>query len=421
MNRYKNIHLGYYLPSFFFIDIATSEKLENLDNLKDDTKSTLYHEYVHFLQDLTATFGLTNIINNVDIQKAVNKNILESKKSEFETPVSYESFKDVDLYSYLNGMFFGDSESKFSKLSFITTIKLVENGLIPGFEDKTYVEVHFVTNGVYDTLALGAIAVMENMAYLIESSLYDNVNPPEYPYRIIERVVEFIYPEFGENKINIVMLCDYSLNTPDPGRFLVDFIRLLKSKNIKNYEDAYNLIKLYNFSDLTGEEFTIFSLFDKRSTQAKEQLMDYFTIDLYEENNLWISTTLENTNRLRLENYNFWARILEKKTQAERRSEFNLIITKIGFPLLSNSKLEVSFSHPEINPQYIIAFKAIYEVREIIMGKQKECGLKAFCKSDTRDITNESCNTPWDRGKQEPLCPFGQIIKMWGIHEKTPV
>lgn len=419
-NRYQNRLLGYYLPAFFFIDIATEDKLENLDLLTDENKSTLYHEYVHFLQDLTTTFGLTNIVNSVDIQKAINVKIRNSGKSTFITPISFESFYDVETYSNLNEMYLGDTQSDFSNMSIITSIEFHENGIIPDFEDQPYVEITYITNGLKSSLMLGAIAVMENMAYLIESSLYDNVNPPIYPYRIVERIIEFEYPEFDRDKINLVLICDFALNTPDPGRFLLEFIRLLKAQGVTHYKDFYNILKKYKFSSLDGNNYTVFSLFEKRSELAQKQLEDYFTIEIYNDINKWISILLDSTSKFKLENFNFWINILSPPTKEKRRNEFNRIIAKFGYPLLSNNNQEISFYHPQVIPKYVVAFKAINEVREVMMNRQGECELQTFCKHGKTDITNKNCQTPWERGKEDPLCPFGQIIKMWGIHEITP-
>lgn len=418
--RYKSTLLGSYLPSFFLIELGTTEKLENLDNLSDTTKSTLYHEYVHFMQDLTTTFGLTNTISTVDIQKALNDSIRNNKKSDFKVPLSYESYYDVETYDNLNQMFFGDNESNFSECSFITSINKVKNELIPNFEDKPYIEVEFITNGVKDSFALGGIAIMESMAYLIERNLYDNVNPPFFPYRVVEQIVKYIHPELTGD-INIIMLCDYCLNTPDPGRFLIEFLEIIKANNCKEYFDFYQIFRKYNFNSLDGENYTIYTLFEKRSELATKQLKGYFTIPIYSDINSWIDKILYSTSTYRLENFNFWVDILSKPTQHERRNEFNRMISRFGFPLLSNSNMETSFYHPEIIPDKIVAFLAINEVREILMNRQTECQLKALCSKSEGDITNNNCKTPWKRGTEHPLCPFGQIIKMWGIHEKTPV
>jgi hypothetical protein len=419
-NRYNNTLLGSYLPSFFLIELCTNETLENINNLNETTKSTLYHEYVHFMQDLTTTFGLTNIIKTVDIQKAINEVIIKSPEVQFKTPISYESFYDVESYDNLNEMFLGDNQSIFSENSFITSIDLVENGIIPDFEDKLYVEIKFVTQGIQHSFAFGAISIMESMAYLIQRNLHDNVQSPFFPYRVVERIVSKIYPELTGD-INLIMLCDYALNTPDPGRFLLEFLYLIKANKCTNYKEFYQILRRYKFKAKDGEEYTIYTLFEKRSKTAKQQLRDFFTIDKYQDINIWIDKIIASTSTNRLENFNFWVDILSFPTKDQRRNAFNLMISKFGFPLLSNSKMEISFYHPEIIPEYITAFMAINEVREVLMNRQTDCKLHKLCSNSEKNAINNNCKNPWKKASEDPLCPFGQIIKMWGIHVKIPI
>ena len=73
----KDTTLGYYEPSFFRLHVSTTEKLSDLDALSIENKSVFIHEYVHFLQDLTTSFGLINLCNIVNIQKAItNQNLI---------------------------------------------------------------------------------------------------------------------------------------------------------------------------------------------------------------------------------------------------------------------------------------------------------------------------------------------------------
>lgn len=51
---------GYYNPSFLKLTVNADCDLSNLNLLNKAHFSTFYHEYIHFLQDLTTTFGVTN-------------------------------------------------------------------------------------------------------------------------------------------------------------------------------------------------------------------------------------------------------------------------------------------------------------------------------------------------------------------------
>lgn len=53
--------LGYYVPGFFEIFVATDKEDMSLTNFDDKELGTFFHEYIHFLQDITTFYGLNNI------------------------------------------------------------------------------------------------------------------------------------------------------------------------------------------------------------------------------------------------------------------------------------------------------------------------------------------------------------------------
>jgi len=413
--------LGYYLPSFFYIEIETDHPFDDLNTLTDEDKSTLFHEYTHFLQDITTTFGLTNIINTVNVQKAINEEILkEEHNTEFYVPVSIENYKDTDVYDKLHDMFYGDFESEFSNYSIIEKIEFVENEIIEEHEDKQYVKVSFSTFEKKSSFIFGGVQIMENMAFLVERNLFDHVNPPVYPYRIVEKVIEYIYPELLVNDIIIITICDYSLMTPDPGKFLVEFINKLKELKINDIDNIYEVLKTYTFKSKNSEELSVFQLYEERYILALNSIKEYFTIEHFESIKKWLDSIFKDLSTFKLENFNFWKDILSLDTKESRRSEFTKMTQKFGFPLISNGKGKVVFSHPKHYPDNLLALKAINEVSKVLNGSLEPCGMKVCCKNSLTDITNNKCDTPWLRGSEDPLCPFGQIIKMWGISTKLP-
>jgi hypothetical protein len=109
--------LGSYFQSFFCIELHTDESLDDLNNLKEETISTLLHEYIHFLQDITTSFGLTNIISIVNHQKLVNQTIIDSDLETFKTPVEVDINTESDIYNALHSIFLGDFESDFDDFS----------------------------------------------------------------------------------------------------------------------------------------------------------------------------------------------------------------------------------------------------------------------------------------------------------------
>ncbi len=58
---------GFYYSSYFRIKVNTNDSFLVYDNtLSELGAATFLHEYIHFLQDITTTHGLFNIISEVD-------------------------------------------------------------------------------------------------------------------------------------------------------------------------------------------------------------------------------------------------------------------------------------------------------------------------------------------------------------------
>lgn len=78
---------GTYAPSFFKLGVNTGKDLNHLDQLDIKSFSIFIHEYIHFLQDITTSFGLVNINIIVDKMKYFNNDILGKNVHEFRVPL----------------------------------------------------------------------------------------------------------------------------------------------------------------------------------------------------------------------------------------------------------------------------------------------------------------------------------------------
>lgn len=73
MKLYQN--LGSYIPAFFILQIDGLKDLSKVANTTDER--TLAHELIHFLQDLSTTYGVCNIGHCVDVIKDQARIILQ--------------------------------------------------------------------------------------------------------------------------------------------------------------------------------------------------------------------------------------------------------------------------------------------------------------------------------------------------------
>ena len=71
---------GYYLPSFFYIYTEDSIDFQNFESNTAEIKGTFIHEYCHYIQDVSTTYGYTNAI--YVLQELIKKTSREDKALE---------------------------------------------------------------------------------------------------------------------------------------------------------------------------------------------------------------------------------------------------------------------------------------------------------------------------------------------------
>jgi hypothetical protein len=80
---------GFYTPSYFRIKVNTDDSFLSFDeNLSELGAAIFLHEYIHYLQDITTTHGLFNIISEVDFIKLFNSKLQGEDVESLEVPFS---------------------------------------------------------------------------------------------------------------------------------------------------------------------------------------------------------------------------------------------------------------------------------------------------------------------------------------------
>ena len=110
MNRVLNKKLGFYMPSFFRLHIATTNPIESIQNFSDYDFSIFLHEYIHFIQDITTFYGLNNTHTTVEYLRYANNHVVQTLKSDFKVPIEPDPYNkdNVFLNSFLIKLTFGD-------------------------------------------------------------------------------------------------------------------------------------------------------------------------------------------------------------------------------------------------------------------------------------------------------------------------
>lgn len=223
MRKKLKTALGFYNPSFMHMHVGTRKNLMDLASLQDDDAESIYlHEYVHFLQDITTTFGLANINVIADYMRFCDTHLITKPQGSFEVPLYPDSNNplDMDTILTLHRYYDGDGDENTAKIKSITKV-LLPIYPVSGKRDVEVIEVVCYNGaGKKKHFSFGADCILESMAYIIESSCYpDTVPSPDIPYHSAELIVRKMYPSLCSDRLNILALCDVSLLAFNPGSF----------------------------------------------------------------------------------------------------------------------------------------------------------------------------------------------------------
>lgn len=424
----------YYRPSFFKMKIDLPIDMSNLNELPDGAFGLYFHEYIHFVQDISTIYGLMNISTiNYYIQYCAHK-IYNDKVNLFEVPITVKP-KEIDkdfghLNMQLRPIYIGSSIKDKSKTisSFEYDVRTFEYE--PG-KIINKVCIQFIDNSSNKKreLEFGGNHVTEGMAFLCEQYHYNSVLPDAeaYPYKIIEELVKIEYPEIIEDKYFLIMICDIALMSYHPGLSFVRLLKFYKSKQIHliekaNPKDVYKM----GMEEIKGSHVSFSDLIEV----VRKEIKKNFNADYFNPITDWIDTIFDRIKVMREEVPGFVNDIVAFGKPTENQF-FILFMNIIGSPLVLNAdddatiSLPNNFNPPEDNFNPSI-FWAISQTLKVFSRPNKtQCELINFCTNsrmkDPKISVDKNCyESPWLKATDKDLCPFAQMWKHWALTDFAP-
>lgn len=423
MNRKLSTTLGFYNPSFFHINIGTNSAFEKFF---DKDFSIFVHEYIHFLQDVCTIYGLNNMyVYSEYIRFATNK-IYKSENKEFTSPITpkEDNQDNIFLNKRICKLTNGDTAT-IKEVERIIEITTNEESTGVSGSDVDSIECIIVTCidnlGEEQYISFGAESIMENMAYMMEQMICNEYETsPDYPYSFAEKIVEFLYPELGADKLNILALCDSSLLYNNPGKVFVQYIQEMKSKGWlpTKPEDIYDQI-LPRKNTLNGGsiEITIEDNYKQLSKIVRNQVKGYFNDPvLFNDIRTWVDQLVYKGQEMRFKNKYFILDIARGGSEA-----FVDFVKYFGTPLISNRIGECTLVYPE-NPDGVEIgyFYAIGQIISFLESGNPKCELLSICTRYGNEIDNRCNVTPWERCRDKFLCPYAMLWKLWRLSDFKP-
>ena len=406
--------LANYETSYFVMNVPTKADLEIRD-MSDEDFAVFFHEYIHFLQDITSFYGYLGIYSHGEyIRRAVNDIYVGPKQ--FNVPlIIKEKGDNVILNKKIASFSLGDKEEHNCVIiddAFIEDFPLTNSFLLP--------ELHVVamTNHGKEEITVGAYAIRENMAYLLERKCTTKYKrSSEFPYQIVEMLANKICPR-KLSDLDLIALCDIALQSSAPGHAIYSMLEAIANGKmvVNKPEDVYNFFFSKKASFL-GEKMEVQRALKIASKLATNHLLSLLQIETlsqgYQE---WILFTLEAGVRLRIEQPFFFLDMARGERNKDNRI-LQYIAKNIGSPQMVNKigkRFQLATDRPVCRFEY---FEAEREIERLFEYGERKCSLKPWCElnPDGAPADSRCDNAPWQRCNDEQLCPYGLLWRHWKL------
>lgn len=407
MRKLFDYESGSYLPAFLYIELDQSIDFQNFENHPDEVKGTFIHEYCHFVQDVSTTYGYSNFV--CYMQDFLYK-IREDKNS-------YD--KDILVYNRdFNNFYNGDTEIK-EDMFFINELEIVKDELVEDLYPRSNIKKVIVKYNrkyeEYKEFQFGSYCIAESMAYLVEKRLYKiQERENEFPYNVCEEICKHEYATFSKNDIWVMALCELSLLELNAGVFFINALRLMKEKEFipTTVKDIELFIDEYFKIGFRGDRNVIASILSEVYPKCN---IDFLPIKK------WILTRYELGCEFREISKCFISMSLCSEDIHVRYFLLNTIIEELGCPVLVDAKGNrtegASLNNKEIDLAYMLAPMAIDKLLdhkgEFIQGP---CPLQSLCHSAGNSPYSEECLVdPRKNINVDGLCPVKGFWRMYRL------
>jgi hypothetical protein len=405
---------NYYVPAFFWIELNTAKELNEIFNT--DLEHIFFHEYLHFLQDITTTYGYANSSHVLNLIKSFYHKIKNKEQlHEFDLNVPFDfssdKYRDINtkLFStYLQ--YYSNKEKEFDNFSINNIVPEIIN--IDGFKVQTFTII-FNNN---KNIKLGAHSFFESISHILQKECYKKTDRKIYlPYDLPEKIAG-CYSKIFSDKKYLIDLCEYSLMFFNPCEVFMNILEGLRSNSYtpKNTEDFYEYMKnQVSLSDCSVEDF-----FSRNKDELIGNINGVFTSELYDGFKKWLIGIVEKGYNLKLEKKLVFSKLLSYNPH----NFLHNTIKEVGMPPTFNQdgKMFIRNNISDIDSWNFLA-RAITSVFETIITGKKECMLKEAClvSNEIREKQiemNENCdNEPWKKITEEELCPYCAVWKTFGL------
>lgn len=412
---------GNYRSSFFIMSVPTKADL-NIRDMEERDFAVFFHEYIHFLQDITSFYGYMGIYSHGEYIRRV-LNDLYAMPREVSMPLAIEDKGDFVLLNKEIAVFSLGDKVDFDFVAMKDASKdiFIENYSLTGQFSIPELHIKAVTNQGEEEIIVGAYAIRENMAYLLERRCTTKYKrSSQFPYQIVEILANLMCPGMLTD-LDLIALCDIALQCSVPGHGLYMMLKAICEGNLKigKPEDIYDFF----FSKKTkflGKEMDTTCALKVAATMAIDHLLSYVKIEqLSEEYQDWINFTLQAGVGMRVKLPYFFLDMARGKRDKDNEI-LKYIAKNIGSPQMLNvlgKRFQLVTDRPICRFEYL---EVVNDIERLFEYGNIECSLKLWCGTspDGANVDERCENAPWTRCNDANLCPYGLLWRHWNLCDK---
>ena len=431
-SSYKlNSVLGLYDPAFFRIELDFPFYWENSTILNMPAKklAVFVHEYIHFLQDISTFFGLNNLYVFSEYIHGAIAQIYKEPLGKIVVPIKMDrNYSNIELNQFVNSEGLGATDKEEVTLFVRGYKRYVRN--VPYQTTLNKVVEIYIRQMNGDNLPFGAHAIRESMAYIMERHL--TVGSPsanDYPYNAAYAMAQHIYPRFCWDDLNLMALCDMSLQSSMPGYVFVNTLEEFKKNGFipSRPEEVYDYFYDRTCIQMKQETSFLMGLLPF-GVLVGERLKTYYEDRQFKDFHDIISRMIGTGLRMRLEN-RYWLLDMAKMGDLSGHSlsnniVFNQLLSLIGAPLIKDSESSFFVIPPsDMNRNTSVSsFQAIKQFEYLFREGNSCCSLYEWCEKSSDVYQDDRCiEAPWTRCTDARLCPFAALWHHWKLEGYEPV
>lgn len=429
--------LGFFEPSLFHIHLAYGVKLDDWKNWPDEALFTFFHEYIHFLQDLTTTSGLYNIYVLDEVLKYDVNYIYSLPKGAFSVPIIVADSGDNVLNNIAVRAKMTCSDNQLTdneKNRLVVTGRAIVSDQLMTV-DGQQINLYKVTvpTNLGKSITLTAEEITESMACLGQKIAYRKelaqgkvtLTPPNYPYYTVEQLASHYTSPLIKSEEFLYTLCDFSLMYQHPAKVFVQFLEIAENApTVTDYRAAIKLIQACcNNIDGYGHTIAFEDIGKQAFTCAFNGLRSRFKGFDHACLRNWFSEVMSKAFAIR-QNVPFFMIDLVTNGNARTNPYFEFLMDFLGTPLLTDDDNKSYFYNATkevLNTRRLARLKVAGNILFTLNGSGAACELYDYCKAAGHCVNEDCNNRPWKKAKHFCACPYGHLWMGWKLKEYYPI